>query len=435
MTAITSLSNITQNYAPLTLIEGAEVVLPHGKPFKAKVVIQNNTITGVYQRLPDVIEKTPKTVFKAPEGTILTPGLIDQHNHGGYGVSFDTDNAKQMLGLMQKLPSLGITRILPTIMTNPLPMMKNAISEVETLAKQTSELANTTQVLGIHLEGPCLNLEKKAAHNATSITAANQDPEKTITELLSPLTKLITLAPETLKPELLQKLIQKGIKLSLGHSMASAKQTLEAIQNGVTGLTHIFNAMPAISHRKEYGNPGPIPVFSILPKKQVYTELIADGEHVTPWVIQFLLNIKHMAKKLVLVSDSCPLAGQPQNTSGTFSGETLKIKDGKAVNQKGVLSGSTQFVTQGIRNLMVWSKHNSDNPENQFLAKFKLPFEKAIQMATQNPATFLGMGHQFGKIQPGYIADLVLWNKNTLDVMATWINGKLVYQQPNTPSN
>jgi len=258
--------------------------------------------------------------------------------------------------------------------------------------------------LGLHLEGPYISAKYRGTHPASEVRAIDLEELKL---LLSPMTKMITLAPELEHSnEAMSLLKERDVRISIGHSNATYHQALQAIQQGATSITHIYNAMRPFNHR-EPGLSG-----AALTKDEMYVQFIGDGIHVHPEAIRIILQCKKPGH-ILLTSDASPLAGLSDGSRGNFSSQDVQVSNGKVINQEGGLAGSSKLVTDCLRNLVQWR-----------LASFA----QAVQYATANPADFLGET-ALGRLEPGGMADLVLWNKETLQVEATFINGQMVYQK------
>lgn len=390
----------------LTVIDQAEYVKPDGSIAPAgDLLILGSRLVQVGGTVPSMVRRLAN-VIKPPTGTLVSPGLIEQHFHGGRGVNFNVATVEDMQQFVESLPRQGITRIMPTVMTGSEAEMRQALTNLEKLKHHLEQQPNGIQMIGIKLEGPFINEMKRGAHDSQYIRDAWHQPMSLLQSLLkiAPDIKEVTLAAE-LDPEgkLTQFLTQRGIRVSLGHTDADSKQAAQAFEQGATGMTHTFNAMNGMNHR----NPGPIPV--ALQKPGVYPEIIADGHHVDPLMVNTLLQSKPNS---ILVSDSMLLSGLPEGSQAEFGGQLVQSRNGTAVNERGVLAGSLVSVTDCLRNVVRWGL---------------LPFSKAIQLASRNPADYLGL--PLGRVAPFYPADLVFWNRKTMEVEETWIQGKQAYKK------
>jgi len=391
------------NNASMKIITGATLVHPSGHQSEGSLLIEGNRIRSISAEPPGALLLNQENVeVISGAGYYLTPGLIELHFNGALGCNLSQTTIGEVQNLLRQLPAFGITSVLFTLITGPL---TDTLSAIQTLEEAIHhKLPYQCRPLGIHLEGPFINPTFRGTHPPSEIRPLTMDE---LTLLLSPMTKMVTLAPELAgSAEAIAQMKQRGIRISIGHSNATSAQTMQAIQQGATSVTHLYNAMRPLHHR-EPGIIGPA-----LTRDELYVQFIGDGVHVHPEAIQIILQCKKPGHVL-LTSDASPMAGLPDGTLGRFSMQNVKVQGSQVVNQEGGLAGSGKLVTDCLRNLVRWQ-----------LA----PFSQAVQYTTANPANFLGEA-ALGRLEPGGMADLVLWNKDTLDVETTFINGQAVYQK------
>jgi N-acetylglucosamine-6-phosphate deacetylase len=335
---------------------------------------------------------------------MMTPGLIDLQMNGGLGCDFNTSSIPVVQQFLAALPRFGVTGILPTLITAPHMDMVTATNTFEELLHLNRY--SHAKVLGLHLEGPYLNTQKRGTHPASAITPPDLE---TLQLLLSPQVKMMTLAPECDAEFLaLDYLRQKGILIFAGHTKATAEQLKQAMVHGLSGVTHLFNAMDGFTHR-ETGT-----ALHVLNLKALKASFIADGYHVHPDMLRLALETKGVSNML-LVSDAMNLAGLGDGAKGFFANQSIQVQEGRAINQEGNLAGSTQFMDSMVRNLLNWN-----------LATV----EDCFEMGTTNPAKLLGLEKSIGAIAAGYQADFVLWHRPTMQVLATWVAGQLLWCDP-----
>ena len=304
--------------------------------------------------------------------------LVEQHFHGCFGVDFSTCDAKDILLLAKKMLQHGIGGFFPTLVTDSVENIKRQIEQIKIAkASQTEEMA---EILGIHLEGIFINPNKKGIHNEKLFLAPTIENYKLIED---DLIKIVTLAPEfDENNELTRYLTLKGIKIQAGHCVGSDLSNCH-------GVTHLFNAMGGINHREKST------ALSALINDKIYTEIIADGIHLSDDILSLIFKSKPQ-DKVILVSDSLPFAGMSatspsplagegrtseQGTSSRSSGEGYCLKeinfagekiffDGeKATSSEGTIAGSTAILDEIIARL------TNNDPEN---------FEKYVKMASDN---------------------------------------------------
>lgn len=261
--------------------------------------------------------------------------LIEQHFHGGFGVDFNTAKIEDVLHLSCEIKKFGIGGIFPTLVTDTVENIKRQISVIKAASKmQTPTMA---KIFGIHLEGIFLNPAKKGIHDEKLFLTPNVDNYKLIED---DFIKIVTLAPELDKDLILSNYLQKsGIKVQAGHCIGGDLSKC-------SGATHLFNAMSGITHR------GDSTTLSALNNDDIYTEIIADGVHVSDNALKLVFKAKP-ADKIILISDCLPCT--KINTSGTdtftFAGETIYYNGEKAVSKTGTIAGSTVLLPDIIKRL------------------------------------------------------------------------------------
>jgi N-acetylglucosamine-6-phosphate deacetylase len=269
--------------------------------------------------------------------------------------------------------------------------MKAALDAVEASADSPS-------VLGIHLEGPFLSRQKAGIHDPAAIRAPTPEDERMICSARKGKT-LLTLAPEEMPPGFIRRLVNAGIHVSLGHSMATYAQANAAIAEGISGFTHLFNAMAPLAARA----PGPIAV--ALEAPDVWYGLIVDGVHVDPAMLRLALR---GAGRPMLVTDAMPPVGG-KCSSFQLNGREITVAGGRCVSREGTLAGAVLDMASAVRNCV---------------ELLDLPLTTALCFASAHPAGFLGLGHRLGRLASGYRADIVAFEPSTLTVLATWVAGE-----------
>jgi N-acetylglucosamine-6-phosphate deacetylase len=254
-------------------------------------------------------------------------------------------------------------------------------------------------VLGIHLEGPYLAPARKGTHDAGKFRVPDADEIAMAASLDNGIT-LVTLAPERVPAETVRALAQRGVRLCAGHTAASYEQARAGIDAGITGFTHLYNAMTPLQGRE----PGV--VGAALDADDCWVGVIVDGVHVHPASLRVALKAKPRGKVL-LVTDAMPMVGGDAPGFDLY-GETITAIDGVVRNAAGALAGSALDMASAVRNTV---------------RLLDLSLDEACRMAAQYPAEFLGLGGELGRIAPGYRADLVLLD-GQLRVQGAWIGGR-----------
>lgn len=334
------------------------------------------------------------------QNKILVPGFIDTQVNGGGGIMFNDQPTLE--GIKQICAGHwqgGTTSLLPTLITDTDAVMHQAVQAVIDCFE-----AKLAGVVGIHLEGPFLSQQRSGVHAKSYIRPFTPEAMPLLKQLPSE-AYLLTLAPETFATGTLRQLADQGLRLSAGHTAATYAQMRQAIQEGVTAVTHLYNAMTPITGRE----PGV--VGAALEDDRVYCGMIIDGYHLHPTTAQLAIRQKARGK-VMLVTDAMATVGSNQD-SFTLYGETIYAIDGRCAKADGTLAGSALDMATAVRNCV------------QTLG---ITLPEALRMASLYPATFLGLDHKLGKLQVGYQADLVLLN-SSLQVEKTWVQGELKFSR------
>lgn len=379
-----------------TLIIGGFILNPGEAKQKKNILIHNSKIVDITDNIPD---ETENFEIIDAKGGIISPGLIDQHIHGGYGCDFNNADVETIVNFLSNLPKHGITSICPTIMTDAPEKIRTQIEKI-TQAKRKLPVSST-KILGINLEGPFLNPEYKGAHNKNLFL---EPSIKNYREIESDEIKITTIAPELDRGnELAQYLLKRGIIPSAGHSAADAAQVNSAFAAGLNHITHIFNAMRPLHHRE----PGIIG--GSLSNDEVYVEVIADHNHLHADIVSLILKAKP-EDKVIFISDSLPL-NQSSEESAVFGGQKIYKRGEIAVNEEGNFAGSLIFLdTQVRKNLNITD------------------FSKLLKYCSENPAKNLKL-KDLGYISKGKTADLVIWTENKAEIQAVIINGEISFSK------
>lgn len=365
------------------------VLTPQGLVERSVVIVDGGRVTQVC-----AANDAPAEAEKVDlGGGTLVPGFIDVQVNGGAGVLFNehpTVDAIEAIGAAHR--RFGTTGFLPTLISDDLDVVARAIDAVHTAIERP-----VPGVLGIHIEGPFLNAARSGIHDARKFRVLDDDAIALLSSLGVGRT-LVTLAPERTTPAMISRLTAAGVVASAGHTNATYEEMRAALAAGVTGFTHLFNAMSPLAAR------APGVVGAALEDQASWCGLIVDGRHVDPAVLRIALRCKPLAK-FMLVSDAMPTVGAARK-SFELQGRTITVKDGVCVAADGTLAGSDLDMAQALRNAM---------------DLMNLKFEDAAAMASRNAAQFLGL-NDLGRIEPGARASFALLNV-AREVMCCWIDG------------
>src|SRR5215472_7604779 len=330
-------------------------------------------------------------VHHLPSGCWLAPGFIDVQVNGGGDVLFNDDPTPAgICRIVAAHRRYGTTALLPTLISDTPEKMRQAWRAVQSLPARSG-------VLGIHFEGPFLSPEKPGVHDPAMIRAPTVDDYDLLTSP-SDRPTLITLAPEQVRGGFIRDLTTAGARVALGHSMATYTQTRAALAEGLTGFTHLFNAMRPLASRE----PGPIA--AALESDGAWFVMIVDGVHVDPAMLR--LALRGRAHPL-LVSDAMPPVGGSRSTFSLF-GRPIIARGQTCVREDGTLAGSALGMAAAVDNCVR-------------LLEVPLPF--ALSYASLEPAAFLGLAHRLGRLAPGYQADMVALAPDAMRVLETWVAG------------
>ena len=354
------------------------------------VIVDGSTIVATAPRadLPASLE-----IYAAPRGAWLAPGFIDIQVNGGGDVLFNDDPTPEAIArIVAAHRKFGATSILPTLITDTDETMAEALQAAEIMHEREPG------VLGLHLEGPFLSPHKPGVHRRELI----RRPEPRHEEMLLSFKRgvlLVTLAPEQAPAGLIARLAAAGVKVALGHSLASYEETRAAMEEGLSGFTHLFNAMPPLSARE----PGP--VAAALEQPNAFYGLIVDGWHVAPAMLKLALRGEGHA---MLVSDAMPPVGGKLD-GFMLQGAPIGVREGRCATSEGVLAGSAIGISTAVANCV---------------RLLGAPLEQALRLASAEPADFLGLGHGLGRLAEGYRADIVAFDPGDMTIFETWVAGQ-----------
>ncbi len=389
------------------LLRNARVVLPDHVFEATNVLIESGRIarlsTGSLPLTSDSVREEDL------QGFTLVPGFIDLHIHGAVGVDTMDAMAAQLHQVSQFLVAHGITSWLPTLVPAPTETYRTAINSIQDAMESAHRRQGDFQkagarILGVHYEGPYVNNAQCGALRAAYFRSYSSPSDLEV--LPAPESRdairMMTLAPEIEGGvELVKELDRKGWIISIGHTRADLSVLDRAFNAGARHLTHFMNAMPQLHHR----SPGPVGWG--LARDDVSCDIIADGIHLDPSVLQLVLKTK-TSDRLTLISDSIAAAGKGD---GEFEiwGETIVVKDGRTSNSRGSIAGSVITMLDAVRMMRSVGAGDTD----------------VARMTASNPAKLLGLEHDLGSIEEGKRADLVALNDGAVKLV--FVGGEIVY--------
>jgi len=348
------------------------------------VMIQDGRIAG----LAPPGEVPPDWVLtRLAAGILLAPGFIDLQVNGGGGV------------LLNDQPTAdgrryGTTACLPTLISDTREQMHTAIAAARSAAGRDG-------ILGLHLEGPFISPQRPGVHRPGRIVQPGAGDLEQLRDLAIAGRSLITLAPECVPAGFVLALASSGVRISIGHSEASAAGVTRAVAEGATGVTHLFNAMPPLRAR------APGIVGAALAEPRLTAGIIADGIHVDPVSVQAAFAAKG-PDRIALVTDAMPTVGTSLDRF-ELVGQTIRLADGQLTTEEGTLAGAHLDMASAVRNVVRLAN---------------VPLEDALRAASLTPARFLGLDNERGAIVSDACADLVALNRE-MTVVATWRDGEV----------
>ncbi len=329
------------------------------------------------------------------DGASVIPGLVDIHTHGAMGADFSDGDAEGLKRMGRYLASRGVTSFAPTSMTLPYETLAAAFAAAEKLADERP--ADCARVAGIHMEGPYFSEKKKGAQNGAYLRLPDFEGFRKLFEGCGGLVRIVDVAPELEGAADFAARASALCTVSVAHTDASYEETSAAFAAGASHLTHLYNAMPGIHHRK----PGPIGAAS--ERESVTAELICDGLHVHPSAVRMAFRL--FPKRICLISDSLRCCGMPDGEY-ELGGQQVFLSGGVARLADGTIAGAASDLFADLRNALA----------------IGIPAEEAIRAATEIPAREIGRAGELGVIAPGAMADFLVCGEE-LALREIWLGG------------
>jgi N-acetylglucosamine-6-phosphate deacetylase len=360
------------------------------------VVIADGVIAAVQETAPSGIE-----VLRLADDAVLSPGFVDLQVNGGGGVMFNDEMDSGGLACIAAAHRrAGTTSILPTVISGSREQLRTAMEIVAAAIRAGAE-----GIIGLHLEGPFLNPERRGIHPQAAITALSAADLDLLCEEF-PARLLVTLAPEKAPAGAIARLAGAGRIVFAGHTACSFAQAGAALDQGLAGFTHLFNAMSQLTARE----PGA--VGAALTDRRARAGIVLDGLHVHPAAAQLAFSVMGPGR-LFLVSDAMATAGSAITEFG-FAGKNIRLADGRLTDDAGTLAGAHLTMAEAVRNAV---------------HLLGCGLEAALRMATSTPASCIGLGDRIGHISTGYAADMVALDAE-LHPIGIWVEGRAICPAP-----
>jgi len=369
----------------------------------ARLIIENHIVEGKVllftEKIIGIVSEIGREVVEVidAKGAYVSPGFIDIHIHGAGGADVMDATPEALRTISSTLLQTGTTAFLPTTMTMSTEAIDNALQNI----KQYAPMLTGAKVLGVHMEGPFLNPDKHGAQDKQYIQAADF-------ALIAPYIdqiKMITIAPEMPEAEAFIRYLSEEyphIILSIGHSNASFAQSKKSFESGISHATHLFNAMNPFHHRE----PG---IVGAVFDTDVTCDIIADLVHTHPSVLKLAYRVK--GDNLMLITDAMR-AGCMKNGIYDLGGQKVKVEEGKATLEDGILAGSVLKMNEAVKTMKEVAG---------------MTLAEAVNAVTKIPARKLGL--KIGELKEGYAADMVIFDED-LSIMSTMVNGEIRYSMP-----
>ena len=383
-----------------TVLTGGSVLWPDGRLAPGSLVLAGQSIEALLPADHPLDDARDQLVDVS--GCIVAPGFVDGHVHGGMGTNFMSADATSAVRVSSYLAAGGVTSCVGATASVELERMEQSLRGLAMLQGRLPEQG--IDLLGTHLEGPFLSPEYPGVQRRDRLRHFESDALERLLSAAAGSLRIVTLAPE-LPGGLaaVRRLVDRGVIVSIGHTGATYEQTRDALEAGATRATHTFNGFAPMHQRQ----PGPLP--ALLSDDRVHCELVADGVHVAPGMIRFLVDVVG-PDRITLVSDGTDVAGLPDGPHRRWEGTDVVVSDGRALTPSGTVAGSVSRLVDMVRVAV----HDAG-----------VPLADALRMASSNAARSLGLTDR-GVLEPGTRADVAVLD-SALTVVLTMVQGDVVF--------
>ena len=319
------------------------------------------------------------------EGRMVIPGMVDVHTHGRAGGDFNTADAATMSKMAESYLDSGVTTVMPTLASATMESLEKSIDLINALRAETAvSEGRQAHVAGTHLEGRYLNVKRRGAHAADLLVTPDASELESLLARVEGARHISAALEQEGGEEFLARALAMGATVSLGHSDADFDTATALIAKGVTGMTHLFNAMPPLHHRD-----GGVVAAGLL-SDTAHCELICDGYHIAPHMVKLAYRLA--GRRLTLITDSMEATGCPDGEY-SIAGNPVTVKDGKARTHDSAIAGSTLTMWEAVQNLCAFADAT---------------LEDAVYAATMAPALEAGLDAEVGSIEVNKRADLLI---------------------------
>ncbi|MGW8556898.1 N-acetylglucosamine-6-phosphate deacetylase [Streptomyces tubercidicus] len=388
---------------PRTILAGARIARPSGVVERGRITVEGGLIGDVHSRDLDLAEGASGSVVDL-SGHLIVPGFVDMHVHGGGGGSFSSADPEECMTVVGTHRRHGTTSMVASTVTGELP----------DLARQAAALAELVQqgeLAGIHFEGPFISRHRCGAHQPELLRDPDPADVRKLLDAARGTASMMTVAPELPGGlDSVRLLADAGVIAALGHTDSSYDATREAIDAGATVATHLFNAMPPLGHR------APGPVAALLEDERITIELINDGTHLHPAVLQLAVR-EAGAERVAFITDAMGAAGMNDGTY-PLGPMQVEVRGGVARISEGPTAGSIAGSTLTL-----------DRAFQRAVTVDGLTVDQAVQALSATPARLLGIDDRTGALQTGKDADLVVLDA-AYDVVGVMRRGEWLVRPP-----
>ncbi len=350
---------------------------------KGDLLIRNGRIAGIGHEGSKLSDGEQEVVDA--EGAFAIPGLIDIHFHGAVNCDFSRGDIKELAKIAEYEAKSGVLAICPATMTYSEDILKNAMTAAREFQPLSIEDPDKADLVGINMEGPFISPNRLGAQNPLYLKSPDPEMFRRLQKAAGGLIKILDMAPELSGAMECIDELKDEVRISLAHTEASYELASEAFSHGMKHVTHLYNAMPKMNHRE----PGPIRAAM---ESDVTAELISDGVHNHPAMVR--MAFEAFKDRIILISDSMEAAGLPDGVYD-LGGQEVKVDRGRAVllHDPGVIAGSVVNLFEAMKTA---------------ITQAKVPFREAVEADTINPARAIGIDRDYGSLDPGKIANIVL---------------------------
>lgn len=383
----------------LTVLAGGRILTPSVEMESGTIVVRGEKIIEVSPAAANELRAGARVINL--RGLTVVPGYIDMHIHGALGADTLDATPKAISTIARYLARNGTTSFLPTTVSASWEQLGKAGAAVVQAMNADTPGA---EILGLHLEGPFLNPEKRGAQNPAAIQDVDVNAIAALLNRFPGLVRVVTLAPELPRAlECIKYITGRGVTVAAGHTNADFETMDAAFKAGLTHAVHLFNGMGPMHHR-EPGAAG-----AVLSRPRVTCEVIADGHHLHPATVWLVAALK-APDDLILVTDAMRATGLA-NGEYDLGGLAVRVEDGVAKLPTGSLAGSTLTLAKAVKNAVAFTG---------------FPLQEVVRWATVNPARVIGVSAKKGEIAPGKDADIIVLDQD-LNAVLTMIRGTIVW--------